>query len=87
MTIDTNTTITPRQLELLALYASGHQQDEIADMKFLSPFTVRNILSEARIRSGCRTLPQLCAMAVHDGLIKKNGHGYKPVQIEGVIGE
>lgn len=80
-------TITPRQLELLALYASGHAQVEIAEMKFVSLNTVRNTLHEARVRAGCRTMPQLCAMAVDHGLIVKNGHGYKPVQIEGVVGE
>jgi DNA-binding NarL/FixJ family response regulator len=79
--------ITPQQLELIALYASGHQLNDIAEMKFLAYFTVRNKLAEASNRVGAKSLAHLCALAVENGLIVKNGHGYKPVQMERVIGE
>lgn len=79
--------LTPRQLELLALYASGQQISEIASIKFLSPYTVRNILGLARERVGARNLTHLCVICVESGVIAKNGTGYKPVQVEGVVGE
>jgi len=79
--------ITPRQLELLALYASGHSKEQIGEIKFLSPHTVRNILAVAQERVGARNLTHLCVICVDAGLIRKNGVGYKPVQVEGVVGE
>ena len=84
---DPEDVLTPRQLELLALYASGYQLAEIGAMKFLSYTTVRNILGMARERVGARNLTHLCIICLDSGLIRKNGTGYKPVQVEGVIGE
>lgn len=81
-------TLTPRQLELLALYASGYQLAEIATLKFLSYGSVRNTLSLARDRVGARSLTHLCVICLDAGLIAKNGaSSYMPVQIDGVIGE
>jgi mannose-1-phosphate guanylyltransferase len=71
-------------VELLALVASGYQFSEIAEMKFLSPLTIRNNLSAARERVGAKNLTHLCVIAVDAGLIKKNGQGFKPVQEERV---
>ncbi len=84
---DPRQTITPMQLELLALYASGYDYAKIAELKFLSPFTVRNNLHRARDRVGAKTVTQLCVICMEHGLIRKNGIGYKPVHVEGVIGE
>lgn len=79
--------ITPRQLELLALYASGYQIDEIASMKFLSYTSVQQTLALARERTGAKSLTHLCVICLEHGLIRRNGKGYKPVQIERVVGE
>lgn len=87
MGTDPTEIITPRQLELLALFASGHDYDEIAEMKFVSRHTVKNVLHLARERAGAKNLTHLCVICVDYGLIRRNGVGYKPVQAEGVIGE
>lgn len=79
--------LTPRQLELLALYASGYELRQIAQIKFLSYNSVQQTLSTARERVGAKTLAHLCVLAVDSGVIRKNGVGYKPVQEERVIGE
>jgi DNA-binding CsgD family transcriptional regulator len=79
--------ITPSELDLLALYASGHQLAEIGAMKFLSPHTVRNNLVRARKRVGAKNLTHLCVMAVEAGIIRKNGNGFKPVHEYGIVGE
>ena len=80
--------ITPRQLELLALYASGYDYDEIAAMKFLSRHTVKNILARASKATGARNLTHLSVICLDAGLIRRNGSAsYKPVQEERVISE
>lgn len=85
MVSDPGSLVTGRQLELLALYASGYQIAEIAEAKFLSPLTVRNNLALARERTGARSLTHLCVICLDHGLITKNGVGYKPVQVERVV--
>ena len=79
-------TITPRQLELLALYASGYELREIAEVKFLSYSAVQQSLAVARERAQARSLTHLAVMCLDAGLLRKNGIGYKPVQDERVIG-
>lgn len=79
--------LTPRQLELVALFASGHDIREIAAMKFLSYSSVKQTLATARIRVGALSLTHLCVLCVESGVIAKNGFGYKPVQEERVVGE
>jgi DNA-binding CsgD family transcriptional regulator len=78
--------VTPRQLELLALYASGQDIAAIGEIKHLSPFTVRNIMANARERVGARNLTHLCVILLDSGLLVKNGTGYMPVQDERLIG-
>lgn len=87
MLADPREVVTPRQLELLALYASGDTIEEIADVKFLSAHTVRNNLRLAKARVGARSLTHLCVLCVEVGIIRKNGTGFKPVQPERVVGE
>jgi DNA-binding CsgD family transcriptional regulator len=79
--------LTPRQLELLAMYASGYQIDEIAATKFLSYSSVKQTLSLARDRMDAKNLTHLCVICVDSGVIRRNGVGYKPVQADGVVGE
>lgn len=79
MTIAPGKIITPHQLELLALVANGYQFSEIAAMKFLSPYTIRNNLLTARDRIGAKNLVHLCVICVDAGLITKNGgNDFKP---------
>jgi DNA-binding CsgD family transcriptional regulator len=87
MIADPNETLTPRQIELLALYASGKELREIAAIKFLSYSAVQQCLATARERMGGVTLTQLCVLCVEAGVIRRNGNGFKPVQDERVIGE
>lgn len=73
--------ITPGQLELLALYASGYTYEKIGITKFLSPLTVRNKIVLARKRSGARSTTHLCVALIDAGMIRmdrRDGH-YKPV--------
>jgi DNA-binding NarL/FixJ family response regulator len=87
MIADPNTALTPRQIELLALYASGKGIRQIAEIKFLSYNAVQQSLATARERVGVATLTQLCAICLDTGVIERNGVGFKPVQEERVIGE
>jgi DNA-binding CsgD family transcriptional regulator len=79
--------LTPRMLEFLALYASGHELRQIAEIKFVSYQVVQQTLADARRRTRAKTLAHLCAMAVESRVIVRNGVGYKPVQDERVVGE
>src|SRR5262245_42358741 len=87
MIADPAETLTPRQLEYLALYASGKELREIASIKFVSYAAVQKCLGEAKERVGAANLTHLCVLAVESGVIRKNGVGYKPVQDERVVGE
>jgi DNA-binding CsgD family transcriptional regulator len=87
MIADPNETLTPRQIELLALYASGKELREIATIKFLSYSAVQQCLATARERVGATNLSHLCAICIDAGVIKRNGVGFKPVQDERVVGE
>lgn len=84
---DPTKAITPRQLELLALYASGVELRFIAEQKFMSYRAVQDRLAQARLRTGALSLAHLCSLCVETGLLERNGHGFKPVQAERVIGE
>ena len=78
--------ITPRQLELLALYASGFDYQQIGEMKFLSPYTVRNTLLYLNARVGARNLTHLSVMCLDAGLIRRSENGmFVPTNPEGVI--
>ena len=80
-------TLTPRQVEYLALYASGNDLRRIASIKFVSYQLVQRTLSEARDRVGARSLAHLATLALETGVIVRNGIGFKPVVDERVIAE
>jgi DNA-binding CsgD family transcriptional regulator len=77
---DPENVVTPRQLELLALYASGMNYAEIGAIKFLSPYTVRNTLGSALTRSGARNLTHLCSILIWRHVIERDGDSFRPVQ-------
>lgn len=86
--VDPRSSITSRQLELLALYASGFTLSEIGDIKFLSQYTVRNTLLTAQQRVGAKNLTHLCVICFDAGMIRKSGdRAYTPVQEERIIGD
>ena len=87
MPVDPFPAVTPKQLEIVALYASGYTIKEIARMKFLSSYTVRTHLDRARRAIGANHLAQLTATLVEARMLQRNGVGYVPVQDERVIGE
>ena len=84
---DPITNLTPRQVELLAMYASGSTLEEIATAKFLSYSSVKQSLASARERVGAKSLTHLCVLSVDAGVIVKSGAGYNPVQEERIVAE
>jgi DNA-binding CsgD family transcriptional regulator len=85
---DPEHTITPRQLELLALYASGYSYEDIGRMKFLSPHTVKWHLARALDRSHARNLAHLCVLLIDSGMIRHAAeHDYEPVQDLRIVSE
>jgi DNA-binding CsgD family transcriptional regulator len=84
---DPLTTLTPRQLELLAMYASGSTLEEISTAKFLSYSSVKQSLASARERVGAKSLTHLCVICMDARVIEKTGNGYRPVQDERVVAE
>lgn len=79
--LDPEPPVTPRQLEVLALVASGYSYARIATMKFYSLYTVQNHVRAALERTNARNTTHLCAMLVEHGMIRRNGTGdYQPVQ-------
>jgi DNA-binding CsgD family transcriptional regulator len=87
MIADPTSTLTPLQLEFVALYASGHDIRQIAEIKFYSLRGVQKSLTSARERVGANSLAHLCVLCLESGVIRKNGVGFKPVQEERVVGE
>ena len=87
MIADPTSSLTPRQLELLALYASGYDLPTIAKMKFLSYVTVQKDLATARARTGANTLTHLAAMCVQAGILVPHGDEFRPLQEERLVGE
>jgi DNA-binding CsgD family transcriptional regulator len=85
---DPNDILTPRQLEYIALIASGHTIDQIAAIKFDSYWTVKRDLTIARERVGAITLAHLAVVCLDAGVLKRNGRrgNYLPVQDERVVG-
>lgn len=79
MLADPSEVLTQRQLEFLALYASGYGYSEIAAAKYVSYHTVRHSLERARSNVGAGSLAHLCVLALEAGMIERNGVGYKPV--------
>jgi DNA-binding NarL/FixJ family response regulator len=73
--------VTHRQLELLAMYASGYSIDEIATAKFLSSSTVKQTMATARKKASARSLTHLCVMLKEHDLIQRSISGdYVPCQ-------
>jgi DNA-binding CsgD family transcriptional regulator len=87
MIADPTNTLTPRQLEYLALYANGVELRRIAEIKFVHYNVVQRALADARERVGATNLTHLVVLSIEAGVIYKNGTGYKPVQEERVVGE
>jgi DNA-binding CsgD family transcriptional regulator len=87
MIADPTSTLTPRQLELLAMYASGYSLSDIAGLKFLSYKAVQKTLAAAKERSGADSLTHLVAVCAQAGVIVRDGKGFKPIQEERVVGE
>lgn len=67
--------LTPRQLEIIALSASGYTGTEISGEIYLSLHTVRNYIKAAKKRTGARNLSQMVAWCIRDELlvVEENG--------------
>jgi len=62
--------LTERQLEILALLVDGLTNNEIAERLILSPYTVRNQVSEILSKLGTGTRTEAAALAVRLGLVR-----------------
>jgi NarL family two-component system response regulator LiaR len=62
--------LTERQLEILALLVEGLTNTEIAERLILSPYTVRNHISEILSKLGTSTRTEAAALAVRLGLVQ-----------------
>lgn len=67
--------LTERQLELIALVASGLTIEQAAPRVHLAQQSTYNVLSMARSRAGASTLPHLVAICLIKGLIVESGEG------------
>lgn len=67
--------LTIRQLEVLALHASGMTAIEIAEHAYFAAATVRNYLKESKKTTGAKNLAQLVAWCVasHRLRVKQDG--------------
>jgi NarL family two-component system response regulator LiaR len=61
--------LTVRQLEILTLMVEGLTNNEIAERLYLSPYTVRNHVSEILSKLGTGTRTEAAALAVRLGLV------------------
>jgi len=61
-------TLTPRELEVLALVAEGYSTKEIARALWITEETVRTHVRRLLTRLGARTRAQAVAIAYRDGL-------------------
>lgn len=64
---------TPRQLEILLLYANGSSEGKIAARLFLSQHTVHQQIKLARARLGAATVCQAVAICVAYGYLAVDG--------------
>lgn len=64
---------TPRQLQILEMYARGMSRDEIADELFLSPATIRTQVQLVRTRLGARTICEALAVSIACGYLGVDG--------------
>jgi len=62
--------LTERQLAILALLVDGLTNNEIAERLILSPYTVRNHVSEILSKLGACTRTEAAALAVRLGLVR-----------------
>ena len=67
--------LTPRERELLALFASGDPYARIAEAKGISPVTVRNTISRVQDKLGLDTKQELVIWAVKNGLVVETESG------------
>ena len=65
--------LTPRERELLALFASGDPYARIAEAKGISPVTVRNTISRVQDKLGLDTKQELVIWAVKNGVVAEPG--------------
>jgi DNA-binding CsgD family transcriptional regulator len=86
--VDPEHTVTPQELEVLALYASGYSYEEIGAIKIMSQYTVRNWLRRAVARSGARNATHLTSICAHHQIIRLAASGnFEPVQDLRIAGE
>lgn len=67
--------LTPRQLEIIALSASGYTGADISQEIYLSLHTVRNYIKAAKKRTGAKNLSQMVALCIRDELLVVDDDG------------
>lgn len=71
--MDTVQQPTPRQLEMLSLCARGFSREEIGRELYLSPWTVKVTLDEARGRLGARNVTHAVSLCIVRGYLLVDG--------------
>lgn len=71
--------VTQRQLELIALFASGYDYKAIAAAKFVSYSTVRQTLERARANVNADSYTHLTVLCQAHGLLVRDGNMFVPV--------
>lgn len=66
---DLESTLTPREREVIRLVAQGANSRQIADELFLSPATIRTHVRNAMVKTRAHTRAQLVAIVLGDGFI------------------
>jgi pSer/pThr/pTyr-binding forkhead associated (FHA) protein len=66
---DSQSDLSAREQEVLALLAGGATDQEIAGAMFISLSTVRSHLDRIRDKTGCRRRPELTRLALEKGLL------------------
>lgn len=61
--------VTEREAEMVKMLTEGHRPVEIASKLNVSNRTVETYLATLRRKTNCRTLPQLVAVFIKNGLI------------------
>lgn len=69
-TIKMSNKLTPREVEILYLVANGYSNSEIASILFLSPHTIKVIVTSILRKLSARNRAQAVFIAAYSGVLK-----------------
>ena len=62
--------VTDKEIELVQMLSDGHRNKSISEQLAISVRTVEDRLDKLRAKTGCKSLPQLVAKFIRDGVIE-----------------